>query len=115
MSTALPPCPKVRCEPGDVERVSIFLDQSFLMCKMDASDWVVSKIPSWPQCDGLNRSNPYMSTWEGRVEIKKRKEMREFKVTGRYRDKSKKTEAKSRSTRGKKTKDKTSQQLKDGW
>lgn len=49
-----------------------------------------------------------MSTWEGRVEIKKRKEMGEFKVTGRYRDKSKKIEVKSRLIRGKKIKDKIS-------
>lgn len=76
-----------RYKPGDVERVTIFLDFSFLVCKMNASDPVVSKLPSQPQLDNLNRINAYTSTWEGRVEIRKVKGMRESKGRGRYGDK----------------------------
>lgn len=46
-----------RYKPGDVEKVTLFLDLSFLMCKMNASAWVVSMLPSQPQFHNLNGSN----------------------------------------------------------
>lgn len=56
VSVALLSSPEFRHKSGNIEKVIIFLDLSFLVCKMNASDWVFSKLPSWPLFDNLNRN-----------------------------------------------------------
>lgn len=48
VSLVLPFNLEFRYKPGDAEKVIIFLDLSFLVCKVNASDWVVSILPSRP-------------------------------------------------------------------
>lgn len=48
VSAVLPSSPEFRYKPGNIEKVTIFLDLSFFMCKINASAWVVSRLPSQP-------------------------------------------------------------------
>lgn len=101
----LPSNPEGRYKPGDVKRVTVFLDPSFLTCKMNTSYQVTSKIPSQASSVDMKRGHQCASMWESRVDLRKRKGRGESKRKGRYGDKEEKRKESKGKSRQENTKE----------